>query len=523
MKNLLIKIDAFPAQLSKWHGKNHAAKIEYLITEISLELAPVICQIPAANEASVSTFLVSAHEYLQRQYDVFNPALDNTPALAAKLFSLTTFKLLVKRQIDLTQGLKILFTKVTNSLTHEHCKQFMNNLSRIQTCARNIPIDALDDNTKHQIRYYISLYFEYLSDHGWTPAMPESLEIDDADLEPRHQPTSSTHRNNLNFLEFKRFIAEIVSQFAADYQTGLDDTLVNLVTFCNSLQVTDASKIISNNIEMLCAAIKKDDVPTIIRIVSAEPNILSKQCPDSFDVNEISFTPLMLAAKHSHNAETITNGLFCVTKNKKEQLIHLKIKANGCNILYKNYNSLMIAARWGRPAVFQYFVSLIGALALKPEILKVLILAVCHTSLPYSGSNNPVIKIAQLAKRDARISQLITLLQVGDNDYLQKCFPDQSIPIEVKAKLAVLVQKPAPVTDITLASSSTAGPSVANARPVNKKRRLEDKEEAPQINLTGNTPEPNIFKRIFKLFSGTAIIPELETASGVAVPSKKLA
>jgi hypothetical protein len=528
MKNLLDRIDAFPAQLTKWQSTNNRSKIECVIAEISSELAPVIGLVPTTKKNNVSQFLVCAQSYFSKNYDVFDPILDRIPALAAKLFFFPTFILIVDRQIELTKNLKSIYEKAPDILNNDFCKQFMKNMNLMHAWSRDIPADVLDDKAKRQIRFYVSLYFEYLSDHGWTPAMsePTKEEIDNK-IQDHHQPLSKKDCDKMNFIEFMRFIADIVSPYASDYHTGLDQTLQHLMAFCSSLKYSATKEIISNNIEMLCAAIKTDDVMTISRIVTAEPTILTKQCPDGFDINEISFTPLMLAAKYcqkpesiySRNNEGIAQGLFCLTKNKNEQLIHMKVKANGCNPPYNTYTSLMIAARWGRADVFKYFITLAGASAQTPKNLKMILQAVCHTALPYTGSNNPVVKVEQSAKRDAIINQLITLLQAGNVNNLETCFPNKNLPSEVKAKLAVLLQEPSPA--VILTSITPLDSAAENPRTMNKKREREVNEEAKQVTSNVNRPKLNPAKNHPGFFAGTAIIPDLEPMPNNAESTRK--
>jgi hypothetical protein len=398
-------------------------------------------------------FYQRAYDYFARIYDKDNSELLIIIKEGFKLDYLTFFKVAVARQIELTAEIKQNIATYTPEQQQLYYHAFFENFYFIQLNSRNLPAH-FNAFTQNQIQTYIALYLEYLSDHGWTVRFPEfnlplgeMKECDEGKFKPDSRNPANADMSFLvsreeaetdNFKEYKRYFKEISQHSRTDNISILSRAFEDLLTFCNTIGFSGNEQK-SENIEQLIEAIKQDDVAIIRNIVITDTTIISRLCPDTFVADEIGFTPLIMAAKYCKNADTLEQGLFCAMKNKADRLRYLSSKtSNPCKPI-NSYNSLLVAARWGTPAVFKYIFSLVHGERIKPEnrsAMLTILECICLPHLGYSEFHNVTMRQQQIKSRNEFLNTLADSLLAGQSD-LTTLFGGVFIHSDIQRKLAV--------------------------------------------------------------------------------------
>jgi hypothetical protein len=306
-------------------------------------------------------------------------------------------------------------------------KHIVFHLSIYTTYRSELP--EMDSFINKKIDEYIALYFDFLSDYGWTVALTEFIET----VDDEQYIAKAKARNLIGFVTFFKNLStkSQTSQFIIETNHTLEDFL----EFCNSIIVSKEGLYQSRNIDYLVEVIKLDDAQALTDIVISDPSMIAKTCPSNSCQDEIGFTPLMKAAKYSQNEATI-KALFLHQPTKGEKITHIQVKAAFCQAPVNNYDSMMIAAFWGNPKIFQYLFTIVSSKVKTLDQLKNILECICAGYLPSTNNRNEQVQQQFLNYKKDVLAGLAHALLMKQPDY-EKWFGSRIVPAPVKQKLMI--------------------------------------------------------------------------------------
>jgi hypothetical protein len=531
------KIRDITQKLQSANKNSSIKKYENHIDEISENLLGK--SVTDTNLYIIEAFYQSVFNFRLKIYGIFHPQLHAAIAAGARYAPLNFLIIAIQYQIDLTSAIQKNIKNADNDTIATYTDAFVGNVFLIHTIARTFPTEATNI-VKEKIQEYIVAYSEYLTDHGWTIALPhyerdnqqlmelndeyrvdveqlkeekniiidklnkkylaqEKSNADSGETNPRITMKLKRRREEfdkqiaiqpLTFKSFcpiksdidltnriglKRFFAEIDNELLYTHTYGLDNTLENLIAFCNKVIFYKDGHATADTIEVLISAIKTEDVQTIQNIVIPNANIVSIACPMSLTADEVGFTPLMIAAKYCANPHTLEKGLFVGQKNKTDKARFINCKADHEP---NKYNSLMVAARWGTPKIFAYLFDIAAPSFNLSKFDSILPLLEC-ICMPYLKYHQNV------EARKALLTILATMLLTGNTNY-QLIFGERIVDDVTKAKLD-LIKPPAPKNTL-----SNTAKTISHKKAATIKRQRE--ENVVQHVESDQTPTPHSYK-----------------------------
>ncbi|MES2217132.1 MAG: hypothetical protein V4501_01840 [Pseudomonadota bacterium] len=330
----------------------------------------------------VNFYLATYKYYLISDELISNPELlkllNNGPEAAL----LESFKFALARQLEITANIKNNLDRDPEQ-DRQLCDMFINNLCFIRAQKNNIT-NVFNPFIRQTIAEYFLSYLEFLNDHGWTICFPEYELSEEQRKTLKQNPTLlKSHEPALarNFEEFKQFFREYAKE-SAQFHWGNKQSLENLLLFCNNIKLTANDKFVCvNDWLRLVDAIKTERLVIIEEIVITDPTIIATSHANNFCDDEKNFTPLMIAAKYCQD-EDVLKTLLAPQKTKKEKTNHITLRPTDSSEPINTYNSLMIAARWGSPLVFEYLLSIISSQIKTLDNVKLLVECICFNYLP---------------------------------------------------------------------------------------------------------------------------------------------
>jgi hypothetical protein len=420
----------------------------------------------------------------------------------------------IDKQIsELKKSSNQLFALCDKNSIDEECSQsnFVKRAKAIQACFsfiyRFVAVLpwAGNDLDRNELYSHLSAVFEIMEDYGW-----ETL-------------------NQNKVTHFQRFIAtfenneqphvtpftDIGSHVIAIHQ--LIDAL-HLAKNCHGhayVKVVkhDDTHNPDNILADLVIAIKVNDKSQVRDIITKNHLIIHRYFESAYLPNEISFTPLMIAAKYAVDAEMINTIMFGLSSKEKILLMKIVARSQSRFTAYENWNSMMVAAKWAHSSVFKALFLLLppskrGEVANKSFQhgqyfgFTLLVLACMHGNSNPASCNDAMDKIQFLLANGAVVNadtqNLIADVALPQSAFssaqktqiLASLVVESNVFHEMKSEIKESTVSPAAMPSQVTASSSTCASASASMC---------------DLPLANANPAPPIDKRSYATSSGQSL------------------